>query len=264
MQINRTVVLAVAAAVTWAALPAANADNGLHRGDVYSTAAVNRVCKEAQKIVGGTSVDSINIIWDDAAGFIASDAAPYAVTGEDLPLTTHQYVSYGVYPDTGNRQFPVVISCKLKAGDDILKFVDPNANPPPGPPPGPPPFEFNICNQVIEDTLQRVDDSLTHRELDFVVDTDLALDVGSDDAQMSGQAWTIPLPPTLACLGTDGLLHVRAKSLPVPNTFFPWPFPFPEPPGWGPEKTGVNYCHLPAAEYLRELLTGNLQAPACP
>jgi hypothetical protein len=38
---------------------------------------------------------------------------------------------------------------------------------------------------------------------------------------------------------------------------------FPPPPGWGPEKASVHYGHLPAAEYLRELLTGNLQAPAC-
>jgi hypothetical protein len=252
MIIKKIALLATAAAVTLiAALPATAADNGLHRGDIYSTAAVNRFCKEAQQIIAGTSAKSMNIIWDDAAGFIGSDAAPYAGPGEALPLTTHQFVSYGVYPDTGNSQYPQVISCKMKGWDDVVKFVDPAAVP------------GASCQTVIEDTAQRVEASLTNREVDFVIDADLDVEVDADNVQFSGFGWTNPLPPTLACTDMDGILHIQGKSLPVPNFFYPWPIPSPPPPGWGPEKTGVHYCHLPAAEYLRELLTGNLQAPAC-
>jgi hypothetical protein len=249
---RKIAILAGAAATVWlVALPAQAEDNGLHRGDVYSTAAVNRFCKEAQQIIGGTSAESINIIWDNDAGFIGSDAAPYADAGASLPLTTQQFVSYGVYPDSGDKQYPLVISCKMKRWDDIIKFVDPNAIP------------GATCQDVIADTAQRVEASLTNREVDFVIDADLEVELESDDVQRSGFAWTTPLPPTLACTDVDGILHIQGKSLPVPNFFYPWPLPSPAPPGWGPEKTGVHYCHLPAAEYLRELLTGNLQAPAC-
>jgi len=253
MNIKKITIMAAAAATAWIiAAPASAGNKGLHRGDLYSTAAVNRFCKEAQQIVGGTSAESMNIIWDNAAGFIGSDAVPYAETGENLPLTTHQFVSYGTYPDKGNKQYPEVISCKMKRWDDVIKFVDPNAIP------------GATCQDAINDTIQRVESSMTNREVDFVVDADIDVEVEADNAQMSGFGWTNPLPPTLACTDTDGVLHIQGKSLPVPNFFYPWPIPSPAPPGWGPEKTGVHYCHLPAAEYLRELFTGNLQAPACP
>lgn len=64
----------------------------------YSQEALDAFCSEAQKIIGGTEEESINVIFDTSAGFIGSDAAPYQDTGEDLDLTTTQYVTTDTYP----------------------------------------------------------------------------------------------------------------------------------------------------------------------
>ena len=224
-------------------------NKGLARGNLYSTNAVRRVCQDAQKTIAGTTAESINVQWgEDIDGLILSKAEPYADEGEDLPLTTHQIVSYG---SQGNKQFPKVISCKLKANDDIVKFIDPTAGP------------GKTCRDVVLDTFDAVMASLTNPEMSLVVDTDLEVEDDLSD-RSGGSTWLVYFPPELVCVDpTDNTLHVQAKALISPNTLYPWPFQFPEPPFWGPEFTGVRYCHLPAAEYLRELLLGNLDAPAC-
>lgn len=232
--------------------------NGNARGQLYSTSAVRRVCQDAQKIIASTDVLSSNVVWnsdeDGVVGFIDAKAEPYGGTdGKDLPLTTHQIVSYDTYPNQGGKQYPKIVSCKLKSQDDIVQLgIDPTAGP------------TGTCRDVIEETVGAVLDSLTNPEVELVVETDLELDPQDDNAQFSGVAWTNPFPPTLICVDDNNVLHIQAKSLPVPNFFFPWPtFLGPPPPGWGPEFTGVLYCHLPAAEYIRELIVGTLQAPSC-
>ena len=64
------------------------------RGELYSEDAVDRFCVEAQKIVGGTTVEAEIVLWNgDPEGFIESDALPYQETREDLPFTVQQYTS---------------------------------------------------------------------------------------------------------------------------------------------------------------------------
>jgi hypothetical protein len=220
---------------------------------------LNRFCQEAQQIVAGTTVESGNIVWDDdPTGFFGSDAAPYEETGTEFPLTTQQFVSYNVYPGNGNKEYPIVISCKLKDHADVVRFIDENAGP------------GGTCKTVVEDTIQRVLDSLTYKESKDALAADIEFVVEDDNSASSGPEWTVPLPPVLVCLDNGSteqegvVLRVQPKALPVSEFFWPWPLEFPPaPPGIGPAKVGVHYCHLPAAEYLRELLTGNLQAPPC-
>ena len=79
--------------------------SGNARGQLYSTAAVNRFCEGAQGSIANTALVPDNILYDElgtpgspfpppgipATGFIGSDALPYD-GAEDLPLTTTQYV----------------------------------------------------------------------------------------------------------------------------------------------------------------------------
>ena len=84
---------------------------GNARGKLYSTAAVNRFCKEAQLIIANTTLAANNVVWDElgtsvpppATGFIGSDATPYD-GATDLPLSTTQYVGYGT--DSSGKDCP--------------------------------------------------------------------------------------------------------------------------------------------------------------
>ena len=67
------------------------ASAGLARGHLYSTAAVNRICKEAQQVIANTTLESTNVVWDEfgvagppSTGFISSDATPYGQPAVDI------------------------------------------------------------------------------------------------------------------------------------------------------------------------------------
>ena len=98
----------------------------LAKDNLYSTASVNRFCKEAQKIIANTNLEAINVIWESfgtagpsPTGFVGADATPYeSPQGSQLPLTTHQYVTYGIYPHS-HKEYPQVISCKMKRWDAL-------------------------------------------------------------------------------------------------------------------------------------------------
>jgi hypothetical protein len=213
---------------------------GKARGHLYSTAAVNSYCQEAQKIIAGTSLESINVLNDSFDALVASDAAPYETPeGAVLPLTTQQLVTYGAYPD--GQAFPQVISCKMKSAAALQYFYGPDAAVPGA-----------TCKTVVEQTLAAVFNSLTNKELRNLAFTPEQVLVDADLVANSGPNWLTPFPADVASLGADGLLHLQAKSLPVPR-FLPPFLPVP------PEKKGVHYCHLPSAEYLRALVTGEVQ-----
>jgi hypothetical protein len=115
-------------------ISANTASAGLARGHLYSTAAVNRICKEAQQVIANTTLESNNVVWDEfgvpstpttpATGFISSDATPY-LGAEALPLTTHQYVTYGSYAD--GQEYPKIVSCKMKRYDALERIYGPGA-----------------------------------------------------------------------------------------------------------------------------------------
>ena len=178
--------------------PAADAGNA--RGHLYSTAAVNTICETAQQIVATTSLDVNNAIFSDWEGFVQSDATPYSIApgfpaptyappeAPDLDFTSTQHVIYGYY-GTGNRDFPQVVSCKMKNADYLVRTgLDTGAM-------------EQSCGAVNEYYVNEVLASLTNpeeasviMEADEVITIDDAATVDPDAETTTGSAWTAGFP----------------------------------------------------------------------
>lgn len=221
------------------------ASAGNARGKLYSTAAVNRFCKEAQNIIANTPLEANNIVWDDLGvagppptGFISSDATPYD-GATDLPLTTQQYVGYGTAAD--GKEYPQVMMCKMKSWDALAFYYPGSAS------------SGSNCASVNAATGAAVINSLTNNNQEPQVITDIVYD---NWATFSGAQWTASSPAPVAYISTvDNKLHVVGKQLYVARTN---PSPFV-----GPPKKGVDYCQVIAPEYLRDVITGQVTAPTC-
>jgi hypothetical protein len=111
------------------------------------------------------------------------------------------------------------------------------------------------CSAINQDTITRVFASLTAYERRYLRFNESQIVLDPDEVEATGPDWLFPLteglPPTVAYIGNDGLLHLKAKTISV---------------GQGslsailtPDKKGVNYCHFIAPEYLRSLVTGAVQ-----
>lgn len=256
---------------------AVSADNGLARGHLYSTAAVNQICSTAQQIVTASNVEVSNSIFSDWDAFVQSDAAPWSVVGgfpplayappeePDLPLTSTQHVIYGLY-GTGNRDYPQVVSCKMKNADYLnatnagLGAVD------------------QPCEAVHQYYVDAVVASLTNPEdAQYVMEPDEIIE--SDDPADNGPLWTAGFPddpyPVLYRETEGGPIHVKSRRLyvePHPtgaifacNSIVPsLPPGVPIPSFCEPRKWGVRYCHLAAPEYIREAFTGGVDVPVIP
>lgn len=245
--------LAALAGLAGILAPVDGAYAGKARGQLYSTAAVNRFCKGAQGIIANTILQPDNILFDDlgmagipfpppgtpATGFIGSDAAPWD-GNEGAPLSTTQYVGFGFYPNGSD--YPQTIMCKMKSWDAIEFYYGPGAA-----------ADGASCSDINADTYARVLNSLTNPNQEPEVITEVAFD---EWVSFTGQQWTSEAPATTAYTSTvDGKVHIVGKPLYVARTN---PSPFV-----GPEKKGVHYCQIIAPEYLREIIIGNIVAPTC-
>jgi hypothetical protein len=249
------------------------AEAGLARGQLYSTAATNKICGMAQQIVATTSVEVNNSIYSEWDGFVQSDATPYSVTpgfptpnynppqAPDLPFTSTQHVIYGFY-GTGNRDYPQVVSCKMKNAEYLVKTgLDTGA-------------VDQSCAAVNEFYVNDVIASLTNPEQAVVVmEDDDVIEIDPDDGTSTGSGWTAGFPddpyPVLYRESEGGPLHVKSRTLVVPTNTptilvcnanpFLQGFSFCEPRKWG-----IRYCHLPAPEYIRAALTNEVSVPILP
>lgn len=223
---------------------------GKARGHLYSTSAVNRFCKGAQGIIANTTLVPDNILYEDlgmagipfpppgtpSTGFIGSDAWPYD-TMEDLPLTTTQHVGYGV--DEHGNDYPQTVMCKMKSWDALNFYYPGSAS------------SGSSCSTINQDTYVAVLNSLVNAEIPVV--TDLVFD---EWVTFTGAQWTSQSPSVTAYTSTvDGKVHIVGKPLYVARLN---PIPF-----IGPEKKGVHYCQIIAPEYLRDVITGDIEAPTC-
>ena len=279
MRLNKlSVPLSAAALAVLAGLATpVSSEAGLARGKLYSTAAVNKICGVAQQISAATNLDVNNSIFSEWEGFVQSDAEPYSVTPgfptpfyavpelPDAPLTSTQHVIYGYY-GTGNRDFPQVVSCKMKSAEYLVKTgLDSGAS-------------DQTCSAVNEYYVNEVVASLTNPEQAQVVMEPDENTVVSDETTFSGTDWTAGFPdnpyPVLYRETENGPLHVKSRALFVPtyptaifacNGFVPGlPPGVPIPSFCEPRKWGVRYCHLPAPEYIRAALTGEVDVPVIP
>ena len=258
---------------------------GLARGHLYSTAAVNKICGEAQQIVTSTDLEVNNVIQADWDAFVQSDAAPYSVVGffpmlaytateaAELPLTSQQHVIYGQY-GTGNREFPQVISCKMKIAAYLNATI-----------PGTGAVDQS-CGVVNEQIVNDVVASLTNaEEYQVVMEADAEVIVtdefefDADQTDFTGFGWTAGFPenpyPVLYREYTGGPIHVKASALVVEphpaGAIFACngisaslPPGVPVPSFCQPRKWGVRYCHLPSPEYVRAALTNEVEVPVLP
>ena len=257
---------------------------GLARGQLYSTAAVNKICGTAQQLVTSTELDVNNVVQSDWAAFVQADAAPYSVVGTipplaysppeepDVQLTSQQHVIYDYY-GTGMRDYPQVVSCKMKLAE-YLNTTIPGLGAVDQP-----------CGVVNEQIVTDVVASLTNNEEyqvvmepddEVIIEDEFNLD--EDETFVQGNQWTAGFPedpyPVLYRQFVGGPIHVKASALVVPshpgiisfcNAFVPYlPPGTPIPSFCEPRKWGVRYCHVAAPEYVRAALTNEVDVPILP
>jgi hypothetical protein len=270
--------------VMLAAASSAGAE-GLARGHLYSSAAVNEICGTAQQMVTSTNLAVNNVIQVNWDAFVQSDAAPYSVVGffpqltysppeaPDLPLTSQQHVIYGDYGN-GEKDFPQVVSCKMKIAGYLNATI-----------PGVGAVDQS-CGVVNEYIVNEVVASLTNSEQfqvvmekdeEVIVDDEFEFD--ADQTDFTGFSWTAGFPanpyPVLYRESAGGPIHVKASALVVEphpaSAIFPCnnivpnlPPGVPAPSFCEPRKWGVRYCHLAGPEYVRAALTDEVDVPIIP
>lgn len=249
---TRAWLLAAAIALQSIATLASAAPNA--RSALYSGEAVLNFCSRAQQITASTALISTNVLHTTVNAFTFSSAAPYegpnlsayngkGADGGALGLTTQSFVSYRELGQTGF-EFPVLISCKMKAAEAINFHLGA----------GSAGAVQRTCRDVNQSTVADVYASLTLLERRVLrwAQSDIVFlnDIYSD----AGPVWLYPLPylPVVAFINpANGKLHFIGRSIWVERTN--------PTTAAGPDKKGSYYCHLPSPEYVRALITGQIQ-----
>jgi hypothetical protein len=200
-------------------------------GQPLTLPTLNDYCALAQKEVAASRVPARNVLMSDYQSF--SRAAP-----QIKPLETMQFVGYA----DAQKTRPRMISCKLHSADRIRAEYGATAA-----------GEATSCARLNRRTLDAVLASMTDRQkkkmpfkgpVPVMLEPDL---VASNEAD-----WLQDF--TMVQTDAGGTLRIRAKSL-----------------GAGAGSTRVSnrpaagagrqYCHLIAPDYLKRVLTGEVQLP---
>jgi hypothetical protein len=199
-------------------------------GQPMTLPALNEYCAAAQKEIATARVPARNVLVADYQAF--SRASPQV-----KPLETLQFVGYADQQHTR----PRMISCKLHSAERIRAEYGSTAA-----------GESTTCARLNRRTLDAVMLTLTDRQkkkMPFKGTIAVLLDA---DEQASNEAqWLESF--TMVQTDAGGTLRIRAKSL----------------RGDGPAvrvgsrnpNAGRQYCHLIAPEYLKRILTGEVQLP---
>ena len=198
-------------------------------GQPLTLPAQNDYCAHAQKEVASSRVPARNVLMTDYQAF--SRASPSV-----KPLETMQYVGYV----DEKHQHARMISCKLHSAERIRAEYGATAA-----------GEPTSCARLNRRTLDAVMATLTERQkkkMPFKGPVPVML---LPDAQASSEAeWLEAF--TMVDMDAGGTLRIRAKSLGA---------------GTGTIKVGTRssanngrqYCHLIAPDYLKRILTGEVQ-----
>jgi hypothetical protein len=191
--------------------------------------ALNDYCATAQKEVASSRVPARNVLVTDYQAF--SRAKPSV-----KPLETLQYVGYSDPQRTKAR----MISCKLHSAERIRAEYGATAA-----------GESTTCARLNRRTLDAVMLSLTDRQkkkTPFKGTIGVLLD---PDEQAANEAqWLESF--TMVQTDAGGTLRIRAKSLGTGNL---------RVSSKAGASTGRQYCHLIAPDYLKRILTGEVQLP---
>jgi hypothetical protein len=205
-------------------------------GQPVTLATIDYYCAAAQKDIANSRVPARNVIMTDYAAF--SRATPSV-----KPLETLQYVGY-----TDDKKAKArMISCKLHSAEQIRAEYGATAA-----------GESTTCARLNRRTLDAVMITLSERQkkkMPFNGALPVALD--PDEQASSESQWLEGF--TMVQTDAGGTLRIRAKSL---------------RPGNGPLRRtststsassaatdGRQYCHLIAPDYLKRILTGDVQLP---
>jgi hypothetical protein len=195
---------------------------------------INDYCAIAQKEIATARVPARNVVVTDYQAF--SRASPSV-----KPLETLQYVGYADPQRTKAR----MISCKLHSAEQIRAEYGATAA-----------GESTTCARLNRRTLDAVMLTLTDRQrkkMPFNGALPVALD--PDEIASSETQWLESF--TMVQTDAGGTLRIRAKSL--------------RAGGAGVRRVsnsastaaadGRQYCHLIAPDYLKRILTGEVQLP---
>jgi hypothetical protein len=191
--------------------------------------ALNDYCANAQKEVASSRVPARNVVVTDYQAF--SRATPSV-----KPLETLQYVGYADPQRTKAR----MISCKLHSAERIRAEYGATAA-----------GESTTCARLNRRTLDAVMLSLTDRQkkkTPFKGTIGVLLD--PDEQATTESQWLESF--TMVQTDAGGTLRIRAKSLGAGN------LRVSSKAGAG---NGRQYCHLIAPDYLKRILTGEVQLP---
>jgi len=200
-------------------------------GQPFVLPAINDYCAIAQKEIAASRVPARNVLMTDWQAF--SRASPSV-----KPLETMQYVGYADSQHTK----PRMISCKLHSSERIRAEYGATAA-----------GEASSCARLNRRTVDAVMASLTDRQrkkMPFKGPVPVMLE---PDLQAANEAeWLDAF--TMVETDAGGTLRIRAKSLGKVT---------------GNVRVGTRaaangqrqYCHLIAPDYLKRILTGEVQLP---
>jgi len=198
-------------------------------GQPFVLPTLNDYCAIAQKEIAASRVPARNVLMTDWQAF--SRASPSV-----KPLETMQYVGYA----DAQRNKPRMISCKLHSSERIRAEYGATAA-----------GEPSSCARLNRRTVDSVMASLTDRQrkkMPFKGPVPVMLE---PDLQAANEAeWLDAF--TMVETDSGGTLRIRAKSLASTGKV-------------RVSTRGANndrqYCHLIAPDYLRRILTGEVQLP---
>jgi hypothetical protein len=192
---------------------------------------INDYCASAQKEVAASRVPARNVLMTDYQAF--SRASPSV-----KPLETLQYVGYADPQRTKAR----MISCKLHSSERIRTEYGATAA-----------GEPTTCARLNRRTLDAVMASMSNhqkKKMPFKGPVPVMLE---PDLQAANEAdWMEAF--TMVQTDAGGTLRIRAKSLSAGNTSM---HVSTRPSA----NSGRQYCQLIAPDYLKRILTGEVQLP---
>ena len=189
---------------------------------------LNEYCAAAQKEIASARVPAHNVLMTDYQAF--SRASPSV-----KPLETLQFVGYS----DPQRTKPRMISCKLHSADRIRAEYGATAA-----------GESTTCARLNRRTLDAVMLSLTDRQkkkMPFKGTIGVLLD--PDEQATSESQWLESF--TMVQTDGGGTLRIRAKSLRGDGNL--------HVSTKANANSGRQYCHLIAPDYLKRILTGEVQ-----
>ena len=198
-------------------------------GQPMAIPTINDYCAIAQKEIATSRVPARNVLVTDYQAF--SRASPSV-----KPLETLQFVGYADPQRTKAR----MISCKLHSADRIRAEYGATAA-----------GESTTCARLNRRTLDAVMLTLTDRQkkkMPFKGPVAVLLD--PDEQAASESQWLESF--TMVQTDAGGTLRIRAKSLGGGNVRVSTK---------SNASGGRQYCHLIAPDYLKRILTGEVQLP---